>query len=91
MENEAPPTAAEKGDANKVVPAVESDPNASIAGAGIGGVVAMGSFQMQSLGKVRSSLVDVDRNIAIALKNCTPVNYTPATELHCNPTIVRDI
>ena len=39
MEDKAPPTAAEDGDANNVVPAVESDHNARIyAGAVIGGV-----------------------------------------------------
>ena len=83
VEDEAPPTAAEEGDANEVVPAVESGPTERIAGAVIGGVVEMSKFHMQNLINLMNALLNVERKIAIGLKNYTPVNYTPATELRC--------
>jgi hypothetical protein len=83
-EDDAPPTAAEEGDATEVVPAVESGPNERMSGAVIGGVVEMAKFHIQNLINLMKALLNVNRKIGIGLKNKTPVNSTLAMELHCS-------
>jgi hypothetical protein len=74
-EDDAPPTAAEEGDADEVVPAVESDPNEKIAGAVIGGVVEMAKFHIQNLINLMKALLSVPRKIGIGIKNKTPHQF----------------
>jgi hypothetical protein len=81
-EDDASPTATEEGDADEVVPAVESSPNERVAGAVIG-VVEMAKFHIQNLINLMKALLNVKRKIGISLKNKTPVNSTLAMELHC--------
>lgn len=83
-EDVAPPTAAEEGDTNEVVPAVKRNPNARMAAAAIGGIVEMGKFHIQNLINLTNNLMNVNRKIGVGTKNMTPVIYTLTIELHCS-------